>query len=65
MAVTADKRTGSDTGSAIRFASHAGVASIAFGIAGFVVIAIPATLFAWILGTSIAMMRTGRVGLAR
>ncbi len=37
MAVTAGERTGSDTRSAIRFASHAGVASIAFGIAGFIV----------------------------
>lgn len=37
MAVIAGKRTGSDTRSAIRFASHAGVASIAFGIAGFIV----------------------------
>ncbi len=37
MAVTADEQTGSDTRSAIRFAGHAGVASIAFGIAGFIV----------------------------
>jgi hypothetical protein len=37
MAVTASERTGSDMRNAIRFASHAGVASIAFGIGGYIV----------------------------
>jgi hypothetical protein len=37
VALTASERTGSDTRRAIRFAGHAGVASIAFGIAGLIV----------------------------
>jgi hypothetical protein len=37
MAITTGEQTRSDTRNAVRFASHAGVASIAFGIAGYIV----------------------------
>jgi hypothetical protein len=33
-----------------------------FSLEGGVVIAIPATLFAWIVGTSIVLLRTTKVG---
>jgi hypothetical protein len=34
-----------------------------FSLEGGVIIAIPATLFAWITGTSIALLRAGRLEL--